>query len=218
MSMAMTQFYSLSKTHHPDHNPNDPQASERFVKISEAYATLGNSEKRLHYDRDILRTLSNPIHQAPRGSHSSASTPYGARPASGLSRRRTQFKGPPPSFYRSGGWGAHTARRKSEADKASQAEASSYAPGGGFGPGQGQAGMNNDVPHFDQDGHYRTQVSQEQRWKRRRRTEDDYSTDQADAVVRFLIVGAIVSLACIPLWTLGNYDGSSKGRDKASNA
>ena len=75
--------------------------------------------------------------------------------------------------------------------------------------------MNNDVPHFDQDGHYRTQVSQEQRWKRRRRTGDDYSAGQADAVVRFLIVGAIVSLACIPFWS--SHDGSSKERDKASN-
>ena len=210
------QFYALSKAHHPDHNPDDPQASERFVKISEAYATLGDSKKRLRYDRDILRNQSQPSYQPPRGSYSSASTPYGSRPASGLSRRRTQFKGPPPSFYRSGGWGVHGARRQSEAERASCAAESSSAPGGGFGPGQGQAGMNNNVPHFDQDGHYRTQVSQEQRWKRRRMTGNhEYSTDQADVFLRFLVVGGIVSLACIPLWRMGNYSGSSRDKERA---
>jgi len=44
-------------------------------------------------------------------SFSSHTGPAGGRPASGLSRRRTQFRGPPPSFYASGGWGAHSAKR-----------------------------------------------------------------------------------------------------------
>jgi len=46
------QFYALSTLHHPDHNPNDPTASERFVKISSAYAILGHADSRARYDRD----------------------------------------------------------------------------------------------------------------------------------------------------------------------
>ena len=115
------QFYTLSKTHHPDHNPNDPTATTRFVAISEAYAILGNPSKRASYDTERTPAHnhnSTNVTNRPRGSHSSASTtPFGSRPASGLSRRRTQFKGPPPSFYRSGGWGAQGEKRKAHADK-----------------------------------------------------------------------------------------------------
>ncbi|MCJ1380533.1 hypothetical protein MMC17_003641 [Xylographa soralifera] len=105
------QFYHLSLLHHPDHNPTDPTASTRFVAISSAYAVLGSPSKRSQYDREHSAS-SPPIHHPHRqGSHSSASAPFGARPASGLSKRRTRFHGPPPSFYRSGGWGAQGAKR-----------------------------------------------------------------------------------------------------------
>ena len=163
------QFYSLSKTHHPDHNPQDPNASHRFVAISEAYATLGSAEKRTRYDRDFLRT-SAPSGPAPPGSHSSYSTPAGGRPASGLSRRRTQFRGPPPSFYRSGGWGTQGAKRAEHASQSSHAheaganqQETNEASGQGYpseAPGTGPSGFtqgfDNDVPHFDREGHLRT--------------------------------------------------------------
>ncbi|OJD28795.1 uncharacterized protein BKCO1_1110006 [Diplodia corticola] len=102
------QFYSLSKRHHPDRNKGDPAASSRFVRISEAYHVLGTPDKRSRYDRDLAR-------QHPHAHHGTSSPAYagpaGSRPASGLSRRRTQFRGPPPSFYRNGAWGAHAAKR-----------------------------------------------------------------------------------------------------------
>src|SRR5450432_1534364 len=103
-NLSNRSFYRLSKTHHPDRNPNDPDASKRFVKISEAYAILGHADKRHRYDGEAIRTGQGPSYSdtAPRGSYHS-SNPAGGRPASGLSRRRTQFRGPPPSFYRSGG-------------------------------------------------------------------------------------------------------------------
>ncbi|KAI7604083.1 hypothetical protein KC343_g14237, partial [Hortaea werneckii] len=96
------QFYKLSKAHHPDLHPEDPHAAQRFVRISEAHATLGSPEKKEKYDRDVVRpTQTGPGGGpaggagAPPGSFSSSSGP-GGRPASGLSRRRTQFRGPPP--------------------------------------------------------------------------------------------------------------------------
>lgn len=203
------QFYSLSKTHHPDHNPNDPQASERFVKISEAYAILGSPQKRERYDRDIQGVQGANRSKATRGSHSSYPTPFGSRPASGLSRRRTQFKGPPPSFYRSGGWGAQGSKRQAQAEGSGTAE-TGEPRGGGFGPGQGQAGFN-DVPHFDRERHHRTQEQQDER--RRRRIEDQSVgfTEGSSVIFQFLLITAVVTFA-LSIPTL--FDRSRPGRKK----
>ena len=195
------------------------------MKVSEAYATLGSPEKRKRYDIDILPQASSsssaPYASAPHarsGSYSSASSPVGARPASGLSRRRTQFRGPPPSFYRNGGWGAYGQKRQAQADETAQAhsrataaaEAAAGAGAGGMGPGQGQAGFSNDVPHFDQEGHLRTHEQQELRWRRRRRRrQEEYGgyEDGTSMLIRFLLIGGIVSLAYAPFAV---FNGSSQ--------
>jgi molecular chaperone DnaJ len=44
------QYRRLAKQYHPDANPNDPKAAERFKEISEAYTVLGDAEKRKQYD------------------------------------------------------------------------------------------------------------------------------------------------------------------------
>ena len=43
-------YRKLALKYHPDKNPNDKKAEEKFKKISEAYAVLGNEEKRKQYD------------------------------------------------------------------------------------------------------------------------------------------------------------------------
>ena len=93
--------------HHPDRNRTDPNAGQRFARISAAYNVLGNASKRAVYDRDHgfhqVHASAAPghTHAHPMGSHSSYA---GSRPASGLSKRRSAFHGPPPSFYEQGGY------------------------------------------------------------------------------------------------------------------
>src|SRR5438034_11335241 len=44
-------FRRLAKQHHPDRNPNKPQAAERFKEINEAHDVLSDPEKRRKYDQ-----------------------------------------------------------------------------------------------------------------------------------------------------------------------
>ena len=43
-------YRRLAKRYHPDANPNDPKAADRFKEISEAYQVVGDAEKRKQYD------------------------------------------------------------------------------------------------------------------------------------------------------------------------
>lgn len=43
-------FRRLARKYHPDANPNDPNAEERFKQISEAYDVLGDPQKKAKYD------------------------------------------------------------------------------------------------------------------------------------------------------------------------
>jgi len=44
-------YRKLAKKYHPDNNPGDKEAEERFKKIVEAYNLLSDEEKKAKYDR-----------------------------------------------------------------------------------------------------------------------------------------------------------------------
>ena len=44
-------FRKLSKKYHPDLNPDDPTAEDKFKEINEAYQVLSNPEKKQRYDQ-----------------------------------------------------------------------------------------------------------------------------------------------------------------------
>jgi molecular chaperone DnaJ len=46
-----TSYRKLAMQYHPDRNPNDPSAEEKFKECSEAYQILSDPEKRAAYDR-----------------------------------------------------------------------------------------------------------------------------------------------------------------------
>jgi curved DNA-binding protein CbpA len=174
-------FYTLSKRHHPDHNPNDPTAKTRFMRISEAYAVLSSQSRRAAYDRDVLRlhTPQAPHHQnRSPGSYHSATNPAGGRPASGLSKRRSTFRGPPPSFYRNGGWGEHAEKRRAAHEDSTTSPSSSANTSSPNDPRQSQYPQSDPLhrapktPHFDPSAHQRTQSAQDARRASRRHREN----------------------------------------------
>ena len=56
-------YRKLARQYHPDKNPGDAKAEERFKQISQAHDVLGDPDKRKDYDRALL----NPFSQAGRG-------------------------------------------------------------------------------------------------------------------------------------------------------
>lgn len=133
------------------------------------------------------------------GSHSSAGATYaGSRPASGLSKRRTAFRGPPPSFYAHGGYGARQQQQQG-------------APGGHYTSTGGPASQgaqssedptsfinDNPVWHFNAKAHYKTQAAEDARRKERRSQQMQREREILEAekggsfVLRFAIVSGIL--------------------------
>jgi molecular chaperone DnaJ len=83
------QYRRLAAKHHPDKNPNDAKAAERFKEISEAYTVLGDPEKRKQYD-EMRRLGAFGGFGAPRGGGARPSG--GARPGAGAGPDMGSFR------------------------------------------------------------------------------------------------------------------------------
>lgn len=175
---------------------------------------LSHAEKRARYDRDVLRRRHNNPgkHNTPHA-HQHATGPAGGRPASGLSRRRGTFKGPPPSFFRSGGWGSQSAKRK-----AAHEESTGYGGNtGGMGPGSDPLHRTTRTPGFDSEAHEAQQRRQQERMASRRGVETPIV--DAGLLFRFVVVGGIIAaVAYIPYWMMGTSDGKHTRRRAESTA
>ncbi|KAK2764004.1 hypothetical protein FQN54_009623 [Arachnomyces sp. PD_36] len=229
------KFYSLSLLHHPDRNPSDPKSSSKFSSISSAYHVLGNTSKRARYDRD---NNIHPLHPHPHDPHhhhshtrhsphhhhgsfsssssaASSNSHVGSRPASGLSKRRGPFRGPPPSFYAHGGHGSsgrtteppphyntstHTSSTTSHPHtKPSSSKSSPHDPSPFISP--------NAIPHFNATSHFRTQShedarrlqrrvrAREEERERRRAAGEDVGDEEGGNFARFLIVAGMLGVA-----------------------
>lgn len=78
-------FRKLAKKYHPDQNPDNPKAQERFAQINSAYEIVGDKDKRKQFDRGEIDGDGNPKFAGFEG----ANGPFGGRdPFAGAQRQR----------------------------------------------------------------------------------------------------------------------------------
>lgn len=90
-------YRKLAKKDHPDQNPNDPKAKDRFAAANQAYEILGDEKARAAFDRGEIDADGKPRFQ---GFERAAG---GGDPFAGF--RRQQGPGGPHFEFRSGGAG-----------------------------------------------------------------------------------------------------------------
>ncbi|KIW18625.1 hypothetical protein PV08_02914 [Exophiala spinifera] len=191
------QFYVLSKETHPDRNRQDPKAAERFAQISESYSVLANPEKRRRYDRDVYHVhhghhshSHSRAHHAHghHSSHTARKTYAGSRPATGLSKRRSAFKGPPPSFYAHGKPSANTTSHAQAQAQAGTFNSAAFTDADAAGTGFA----------FDPQSTFKTQTHEDYRRANRRAAEVEAAraaaAEENDFWGRFIVVAGVIVL------------------------
>lgn len=149
-----TAFYKLSKKHHPDVNPDDKNAANKFSTISNAYDILSDPVKRRDYDNELL-------------SHTSISDPYvtydrHSQYAQRARAHRPSSWKPPPSSGTSGGFpGAENAFGNSRSTSYGTFDKDKYDSTFGRYRGPTPSGRSN---IYDFDEFYRAHYSDFKNW------------------------------------------------------
>jgi DnaJ-class molecular chaperone len=84
-------FRKLAKQHHPDTNPGNKQAEDRFKQVSAAFDILGDAEKRKKYDAGEIDAEGRETARGFAGGHG----PWGASPGAGFGYSRRPSSGGP---------------------------------------------------------------------------------------------------------------------------
>ncbi|TPL00307.1 J domain-containing protein [Mesorhizobium sp. B2-4-14] len=88
-------YRKLAKKHHPDQNPNDPKAKDRFAAANQAYEIVGDEKTRAAFDRGEIDADGKPRFQGFEGAAG------GGDPFAGF-RRQQQGPGGSRFEFRSG--------------------------------------------------------------------------------------------------------------------
>jgi DnaJ-class molecular chaperone len=100
-------YRRLAKAHHPDRNPGDPKAQERFSEINAAHDLLADKDKRAAFDRGEIDAEGKPRFQGFEGF--SGFRPRGRARAAGGSEHFETFTAGPGGFRRATGGGGFSA-------------------------------------------------------------------------------------------------------------
>jgi DnaJ-class molecular chaperone len=90
-------YRKLAKKHHPDQNPEDSKAKDRFAQANQAYEILGDEKSRAAFDRGEIDAEGKPRFQGFEGFHPGAGA--GGDPFAGFRRQQGPGGGPGGSRF-----------------------------------------------------------------------------------------------------------------------
>jgi len=92
-------YRKLAKKYHPDQNPDDPKAKERFAAANQAYEVVGDEKARAAFDRGEIDAEGKPRFQGFEGFQNAQG---GGDPFAAFRQRRQQGPGATHFEFRSG--------------------------------------------------------------------------------------------------------------------
>lgn len=92
-SEIKTAYRKLARTLHPDLNPNDPKAEDRFKEVSAAYELLSDDDKRKRFDRGEIDAEGHERRRAHSGQRRSSGFGGGGFGGAGFGGRTNNNRG-----------------------------------------------------------------------------------------------------------------------------